>query len=215
MIQKKVSGARKKSRHHQHHCSHVSQEGSWCPEERPSTSIIAFMFHLRFPAAPTASAASSRSRFIQGSGARQGPSINSIMAFKIKLHSRFTWGFWCHGEASKRSQHHMIIACTFHFAASGAQRTAPASAASLRSHFTWVAATAFGKLTRDGAWEKAARSGVTDGSLKKTLEVRNPFLRKFLLHDVWLSQEPRPCWRSFGMLLFCLRLVEVVPTWDA
>ena len=50
-----------------------------------------------------------------------------------------------------------------------------------------LAAEAFGRLTKAGAWEKAARAGVNNDTLKRILDVHNPFLRKLVLHDMWLS----------------------------
>ena len=40
-----------------------------------------------------------------------------------------------------------------------------------------LAAHAFAKLTWDGAWEKAAKAGITDETLREILEVHSPFLR--------------------------------------
>ena len=80
-----------------------------------------------------------------------------------------------------------------------------------------LAAKVFGKLTKEGAWDKAVKEGITDETLKKTLQVHNAFLRKLILHDVWLShgkgQEPQRLWQVFdycalakGKVMFLKRL---------
>ena len=50
----------------------------------------------------------------------------------------------------------------------------------------WTA-NLFHKLTQSGAWEKAARAGLSHETLEKHLELHSRFLRKLVLHDVWLS----------------------------
>ena len=66
-------------------------------------------------------------------------------------------------------------------------------------------APAFAKLTWDGAWEKAAKAGITDATLREILEVHSPFLRKLILHDIWLSHgKGQESWPDFRSLFFFL-----------
>ena len=68
-----------------------------------------------------------------------------------------------------------------------------------------LAVHAFAKLIRDGAWEKAAKAGITDEILSVILEVHSPFLRKLTLHDIWLSHgKGQESWPDFRSLFFFL-----------
>ena len=49
------------------------------------------------------------------------------------------------------------------------------------------AADLFHDLTVAGAWEKCIAAGLTHESLEQILHVHSPFLRKLVLHDVYLS----------------------------
>ena len=50
-----------------------------------------------------------------------------------------------------------------------------------------LAATLFHELTSTGAWQRCVDEGLTHASLEKTLRVHVEFLRKVLLHDLWVS----------------------------
>ena len=55
------------------------------------------------------------------------------------------------------------------------------------------------RLTQERAWEKCVKEGLSHQTLEKHLKLGSPFLRKMVLHDLWLSHRVgEDTWVFFG-----------------